>query len=199
MYFPRQPGDTYAPVVKPPQQTFCYHGNVESHFSSSLFHAFRSDIAFPPVNSGVPRDHDLQKVILYRLYQYLPAFLDTCTGLPRGNVHYWTGLRCHARCHPYPIPQPVKVGHTTGVYYPYSFRTVVGFFYVPQDQISAVRRHLRFFVLILELETRKSVYLQMSLQRQHFLLSYLKTLSVGPAGVWTCDLPLGRPTLSQMS
>ena len=25
--------------------------------------------------------------------------------------------------------------------------------------------------------------LQMSLQRQHFLLSYLKTLSVGPAGV----------------
>ena len=31
----------------------------------------------------------------------------------------------HARCHPYPIPQPVKVGHTTGVYDPYSFRTVV--------------------------------------------------------------------------
>ena len=25
----------------------------------------------------------------------------------------------------------------------------------------------------------------MSLQRQHFLLSYLKTLTVGPAGVWT--------------
>ena len=36
-----------------------------------------------------------------------------------------TGLRSHARCHPYPIPQPVKVGHTTGVYIPYSFRTVV--------------------------------------------------------------------------
>ena len=34
-------------------------------------------------------------------------------------------LRYHARCHPYPIPQPVKVGHTTGVYVPYSFRTVV--------------------------------------------------------------------------
>ena len=33
--------------------------------------------------------------------------------------------RSHARCHPYPIPQPVKVGHTTGVYVPYSFRTVV--------------------------------------------------------------------------
>ena len=33
-------------------------------------------------------------------------------------------------------------------------------------------------------KTRKSNHLQMSLKRQHFLLSYLiKTLSVGPAGV----------------
>ena len=40
---------------------------------------------------------------------------------------------------------------------------------------------------------------QMSLQRQHFLLSYLKTLSVGPAGVRTRDLPLSRPALSQLS
>ena len=31
--------------------------------------------------------------------------------------------------------------------------------------------------------TRKSNHLQMSLQRQHFLLSYFKTLSVGPAGI----------------
>ena len=37
-------------------------------------------------------------------------------------------------------------------------------------------------------KTRKSNHLQMSLQRQHFLLSYLKTLSVGRAGVWTRDL-----------
>ena len=33
--------------------------------------------------------------------------------------------------------------------------------------------------------------LQMLLQRQHFLLSYLKTLSVGLAWVWTYGLPLG--------
>ena len=33
--------------------------------------------------------------------------------------------RSHARCHPYPIPKSVEVGHTTGVYVPYSFRTVV--------------------------------------------------------------------------
>ena len=32
-------------------------------------------------------------------------------------------------------------------------------------------------------KTRKSNHLQMSLQRQHFLLSYLTTLSDGPAGV----------------
>ena len=31
-------------------------------------------------------------------------------------------------------------------------------------------------------KTRKSNRLQMSLQRQHFVLSYLKTLSVGPGG-----------------
>ena len=36
-----------------------------------------------------------------------------------------TGLRSHVRCHPCPIPQPVKVGHTTGVYDPYSFRIVM--------------------------------------------------------------------------
>ena len=39
----------------------------------------------------------------------------------------------------------------------------------------------------------------MSEQRQHFLLSYLKTLSVGPAGVWTHDLPHGSPVLYQLS
>ena len=48
-------------------------------------------------------------------------------------------------------------------------------------------------------KTRKSNHLQMSLQRQHFLPSYLKILSVVPAEVWTYDLPLGRPALSQLS
>ena len=32
-------------------------------------------------------------------------------------------------------------------------------------------------------KTRKSDHLQMKLPRQHFLLSYLKTVSVGPVGV----------------
>ena len=38
-------------------------------------------------------------------------------------------------------------------------------------------------------------HLQMSLQRRHILLSYLKTLCVGPAGVLTCDLPQQTGTL----
>ena len=42
--------------------------------------------------------------------------------LPARRECVRTGLRSHARCHPYPIPQPVKVDHTTGVYGPYSFR-----------------------------------------------------------------------------
>ena len=47
-------------------------------------------------------------------------------------------------------------------------------------------------------KTRNSNRLQMLLQRQHFLLIYLKTLSVGPAGVWTHDLRPSRPVLSQL-
>ena len=94
----------------------------------------------------------------------------------------------------------VKVDHTTGVYVPYSFQTGCRFFYIPQepDMLSAVRRDLWFFVLIPE-DYRKSKHLKMSLQRQHFLLSYLKTLSVGQAEVQTCELPLSRPVLSQPS
>ena len=33
----------------------------------------------------------------------------------------------------------------------------------------------------------------------HFILSYLKTLSVGPVEVWTCDLPDGSLVLYQLS
>ena len=61
-------------------------------------------------------------------------------------------------------PIPEKVGHTTGVCIPYSFRTVGWILLRPTRTyrigLSAVRRDL-----------------------QHFLLSNLKTLSVGPAGV----------------
>ena len=38
-----------------------------------------------------------------------------------------------------------------------------------------------------------------NLARKHFLLSYLKTLSVGPAGARTHDLPHSSPALYQLS
>ena len=55
-----------------------------------------------------------------------------------------------------------------------------------------------YVFLSLSEKTRKSTWsnpLQMSLERQHFLLSYLKSLSVVPAAVRTRDLPLTRPAL----
>ena len=48
-------------------------------------------------------------------------------------------------------------------------------------------------------KTRISNHLQMSLQRQHILLSYLKTLSVGPVWGSNRDHPHGSPTLCQLS
>ena len=48
-------------------------------------------------------------------------------------------------------------------------------------------------------KTRLSNRLQMLLQRQHFVLIYLKTLSVGPAGVWTYSIPLSRLALISLS
>ena len=75
-----------------------------------------------------------------------------------------------------------------------------GFFYVPQepDKCKCCKTRPTVFSSLSE-KTRKSNHLEMSLQRQHFLLSHLKTLSVGPAGVRTRDLPLSRPPLSQLS
>ena len=53
-------------------------------------------------------------------------------------------------------------------------------------------------LLSLSEKPRKPNHLQMSLQRKHFLLSYLKTLRVGLAGVWTQDLlQLSQPGGSQ--
>ena len=64
--------------------------------------------------------------------------------------------------------------------------------YVPQEPVSesAVKWDQQFFVLTQE--DWQSNHLQMSLQRQHFLLSYLKTLRVDPARLWTRDLLLRR-------
>ena len=68
---------------------------------------------------------------------------------------------------------------------PYSLRTVCEFFNVPQNLYMQALWDGAYSLSSLSEKTRKSNRLQMSIQRQHFLLSYLKTLSVGPAGTWT--------------
>ena len=77
-----------------------------------------------------------------------------------------------------------EIDHYTGHYVPYSLRRVCGFFNVPH--IYYMCKGLRdgaYGLSSLSEKTRKSNHLQMLLQRQHFLLSYLKTRSVGPAAV----------------
>ena len=78
-----------------------------------------------------------------------------------------------------------EIDHYTGHYVPYSLRRVCGFFNVPQ--IYYMCKGLwdgAYGLSSLSKKTRKSNHLQMLLQRQHFLLSYLKILSVGPAGYY---------------
>ena len=72
-----------------------------------------------------------------------------------------------------------EIDHYTGHYVPYSLRRVCGFFNIPQ--IYYMCKGLwdgAYGLSSLSEKTRKSNRLQMLLQRQHFLLSYLKTLSV---------------------
>ena len=139
----------------------------------------------PPFDSNLP----IFFLLFYFFYQ-----LFWTRACPEGKATNETH-RSHARCHPYPIPQPLKVGHTTGVPLLVS-NSGVGSFTSHKNRSVKVLWDGTYGFSSLSEKTRKSNHLQMSLQRQHFLLSYFKALSVGPAGVWTCDLPLSRPALS---
>ena len=101
-----------------------------------------------------------------------------------------------------PHPPPIRIRRTaTAPGSPYSFRIVRGFFYVPQNYQHSRYSRTSDLSSISE-KTRKSNHLQMKLQRQHLLLSYLKTLSVGPVGVSesrTHDLPRHSPVHNQVS
>ena len=108
-----------------------------------------------------------------------------------------TGLRSHTRCHPYPIPQPVKVDHTTGARPLLFSNSDVGSFTSHKNKSMKVLWDRTYSFSSLSEKTRKTNHLQMSLQSQHFLLSYLKTLrcwsgpglSQGPPARQTGALP----------
>ena len=62
-------------------------------------------------------------LLLVLVFFYQLFWTQACPeGIGTNGTH-----RSHARYHPYPIPQPLEVGHTTEVFvlYVYSFRTVV--------------------------------------------------------------------------
>ena len=77
--------------------------------------------------------------------------------------------------------------HNTGITLLLS-TSVVGSFKSPDRK----SRDWTYGLTSLSEKTRKSNHLQMVEQRQHFLLNYFKTLSVGPAGNRTRDLPHSR-------
>ena len=119
----------------------------------------------------------------------VPLFFTTFSGhRPAQGGWARMGRRSHARCHPYPlIPQPGKVSHTTGVYIPYSFQTVLWVLLHLKwiDQWKCCETGASYGFLSLLEKTRKCNHLQISLQRQHFL-PFLFLL-------------LGGPVLSQLS
>ena len=129
---------------------------------------------------------------------FLPAFLDS--GLPRGNRlegNAWVP------CEVPSLPNPTtRKGwpHHRGLWPLLSSNSDVGSFTSHKNnQWKCCETGPTVFRLYPRRLDSLTIWRSHLLQRQHFLLSHLKTLSVGPTGVWTCDLVLGRPVLSQLS
>ena len=135
-------------------------------------------------------------LLIFIYFIYLPAFLDT--GLPRGMCTNGTQVPCEVPSLPNPTTSK-GWPHHRGLRPLLFSNSGVGSFTSHKNKSVKVLWDGTYGFSSLSENTRKSNHLQMSLQRQQFLLSYLKTLSIGPAGVWTRDLPLGRPALSQLS
>ena len=127
--------------------------------------------------------------IFLKFYLLLPAFLDT--GLPIGNGFERNSyVPCKVPSLPNLTTRRVWTHHRS--LRPLLFsNSGVGSFTSHKNRSVKVLWDGTYGFSSLSEKTRKSNHLQMSLQRQHFLLSYLKTMSVSPVGVWTRDLPLG--------
>ena len=84
-------------------------------------------------------------------------------------------FKCVLVDNPPPPPSPGEVDHTTVVYVPYSFWTVVWVLLRPtRTRKAKVLWDGTYGFSSSSEKTRKSNRLQMSLQRQHFLLSYFE-------------------------
>ena len=131
------------------------------------------------------------------LYTPLRAFSGIINFYNTGWGTGWEGMSNDAPIH----ECESEIDHYTGHYVPYSLRRVCGLINVPRIFYYLWKGLWdgAYGLSSLSEKTRKSNRLLMLLQRQHFLLSYLKILRVGPAEVWTYGLPLSRPALIPLS
>ena len=91
-------------------------GLINSYVAFSFFHFFYDNVF-------AIRCMSTREITVYITCRTVSIFLVLCfTCFTSFSGHRpaqreWarTGLGSHARCHPYPIPQPVKVDHTTGL------------------------------------------------------------------------------------
>ena len=127
---------------------------------------------------------------------FLPAFLDTgllcpegmCTQVPCEVPSLPNPTTCEGWPHHWGLRALLFSNSDVGSFIPHKNKSVKVLWDGTYGCFSSLSE-----------KTRKSNHCRCHLQRQHFLLSYLKTLSVCPAGVWTCNLPLSRLALSQLS
>ena len=146
--------------------------------------------------------------------RHLTIYINMCNLVPKALFNMWTvssgvsiqkrhwqplSVHLWAYC-THPTHDVWKLATPPGSTSPTLFEQWSGFFYVPQEPDkckccetgpTVSRPYPRRLASL-------TVAGQMLLQRQLFLLSYLKTLGVGPAGVRNRDLPLSRPALSQL-
>ena len=100
-------------------------------------------------------------------------------------------------------PAQERLATPPGSMSPTLFKQWCGFFYVPQepDKWKCCETEPPVFCPYLRRQERGESLFADAITRIALSsgLSYSTTLRVGPAGVWTCDLLLSRPALSQLS
>ena len=113
-----------------------------------------------------------------------------------------TGLTSQLNMKPFNIhPTHKRLYHTNGDYASYSYEQQYGFFFIAQE--SEQWKSCETGPTVFGPHPKRLEWL--TICRCHNkgstfrLLSLFKTLNVGPAGLWTCDLPLGRQALIQLS